>query len=472
MDLSPRTIAPLTWLRSGVALLAIAALLASPATTAQAQGTGEYFGPGIERDTEIEAIMHEEMDPIFSAANMDPKRVELYMIDDPTLNAATLPGYRMIVNSGLIMRCTVPNQLQGVLAHETGHMERGDVARVGESNRGVMGPMIIGLGLGILAALAGAPDAAAALIYSGSYFGEINGLAFSRDDESRADAAAITYLEKAGYSGAGIVDFFDNFRYEEVFSDAKKYPFWVDHPLTDDRLEALAVRAKAQPHWGTPDTPEMIAKFEIMKAKIKAFTNRPYQTYMDYPDTDKSFPARYARAIADYRELETEKALKEIDALIAERPDDPYLYELKGQALMESDRAVEAEIPLRKSVELKPDGPLLRLLLGQDLLAENNPAKLEDAIVTLNRALVTEPDNPMPWQFLSQAYDAKGDQGMARLATAELNFHLGQMKDARSFAMRAREFLRRGTPEWNRATDIVLTSNPSPDDLRLLGTQG
>jgi predicted Zn-dependent protease len=441
-------------------------------TAVHAQGTGEYFGPGIERDTEIEAIMHEEMDPIFAAANMDPKRVELYLVNDPTLNAGTLPGYRMVVNSGLIMECKTPNELQGVLAHETGHMERGDDARVGESTRGVVGPMILGLGLGILAALAGAPDAAAALIYSGSYFGQINGLAFSRDVEARADQAAITYLEKAGYSGAGIVDFFNNFRYEEVFSDAKKYPFWVDHPLTDDRIEAITVRAKAQPHWGVKDTPEMIAKFELMKAKIRAFFNRPNQTYMDYPDSDVSFPARYARAIADYRELETERALKEIDALIAERPDDPYLYELKGQTLMESARAEEAEAPLRKSVELNPQGPLLRLLLGQDLIAENNPAKLDDAILTLNRSLVIEPDDPFPWQFLSQAYDAKGEQGMARLATAEMDFHLGQVKDARSFAIRAREFLKRGTPEWNRATDIVLTSNPSPDDLRLLGTQG
>ena len=114
-----------------------------------------------------------------------------------------------------------------------------------------------------------------------------------------------------------------------------------------------------------------------MKAKIKAFMNRPYQTYIDYPESDHSFPARYARAIADYRELETEKALKEIDALIAEQPNDPYLYELKGQALMESDRAVEAEAPLRKAVELKPDAPLLRLLLGQDLLAENDHAKVD-----------------------------------------------------------------------------------------------
>jgi predicted Zn-dependent protease len=459
------------WLRTTVSTLALAASLAAPATATRAQGE-QFPIPGIERDTEIEAILHDLMDPVFSAANTDPKSVELYLVDDSTLNAATLPGHRIIVNTGLIMQCDNPNELEGVLAHETGHMERGDDARVGESTKGIVGPMLLGLGLGVLAALAGAPDAAAGLIYSGQYFGEMNGLAFSRDQEARADEAAVTYLEKAGYSGAGIVDFFNKFRYEEVFSDIKKYPYWVDHPLSDDRIESLAVRAKAQPHYDAKDTPEQIAEFELMKAKIKAFMNRPYQTYMDYPETDTSFAARYARAIADYRELETVKALKELDALIAERPDDPYLYEVKGQTLMETDRAVEAEAALRKAVELKPDAALLRTLLGQDLLAENDHTKVADAIVTLNRALVSEPDNPMPWEYLSQAYDTKGDEGMARLAAAEENFHLGQMKDARAFAMRAREFLRRGTPEWNRATDIVLTSNPSADDLRMLGTQG
>jgi len=458
------------WLRTGVSALALATMLAAPATTVRAQG--EDFGPGIERDTEIEAILHDLMDPVFAAANMDPQRVELYLVNDPTLNAATLPGYRMVVNSGLIMQCDSPNELEGVLAHETGHMERGDDARVGEMSKGMVGPMLLGLGLGVLAALAGAPDAAAGLIYSGQYFGEMNGLAFSRDVESRADEAAITYLEKAGYSGQGIVDFFQKFRYEEVFSDVKKYPFWVDHPLSDERIESLAVRAKTQPHWGAKDTPEQIAEFELMKAKIKAFLNRPYQTYIDYPETDTSFAARYARAIADYRELETEKALKELDALIAEQPNDPYLYEVKGQTLMETDRAVEAELAFRKAVELKPDAALLRTLLGQDLLAENDHSKVADAIVTLNRALVNEPDNPIPWQYLAQAYDAKGDEGMARLAAAEQNFHLGQMKDARAFAMRARVFLRRGSPEWTRATDIVLSSKPSADDLRMLGTQG
>lgn len=455
------------WARAGVGAFAAACALVVPTAAVHAQDQERL---NIVRDTEIEEILHHEMDPVFAAANIDPSRVKLYVVaDNDVVNAETGSGYNMIVFSGLLLKTKTPNELIGVLAHETGHMARGDVARVGEMEHSAIAPMVLGLGLGILAAIAGAPDAAAGLIYSGSYFGQLNALAFSRDDEARADQAAITYLDKAGYSGRGIVDFFSYFRSEEVFTDIKKYPFWVDHPLTDARIEDLTVRAKAEPHWNTPDTPQAIAEYEIMKAKLAAFTNRPYQTYIDFPETDQSFPARYARAIADYRELDTDKAIKEIDALIAERPDDPYLYELKGQALMESARSEEAEAPLRKAVALKPDAPLLRILLGQTLLAEQQPAKVDDAITNLNRSLVVEPDNPLTWQYLAEAYDAKGDEGMARLSAAEQNFYLGQMRDARAFAMRARTFLRKGTPEWQRATDIVLTSNPSPDDLRLLG---
>jgi tetratricopeptide (TPR) repeat protein len=313
---------------------------------------------------------------------------------------------------------------------------------------------------------------AAGLIYSGSFFGELNMLAYSREQEARADEAAVTYLEKAGYSAEGIVDFFNYFRYQEVFSDIKKFPYFIDHPLSDDRIEALQNRARAQSHYGVKDTPEAIAEYTIMKAKLQGFLNRPFQTFAEVPETDTSFAARYARAIAYYKELETDKALKAIDGLIADRPDDPYLYELKGQTLMESARAVEAEEPLRKAVALKPDAPLLRILLAEDLLSEDNHAKLDDAIVDLNRSLVVEADNPIAWQYLSEAYDSKSMPGMARLATAEQNFNLGQLKDAAVFAIRARQLLKKDTPEWRRATDIVLASKPSPEVMKALGEAG
>ena len=351
-------------------------------------------------------------------------------------------------------------------------MAGGHLVRSDQGEKQALATYLLTMGLGVLAAVGGAPDAAAGLLYSSGYFAALTSAGFTRIQEASADQAAITYLEKAGESGRGIVEFFDNFRYEEVFDNARRYKFFQDHPLTSDRIEALQVRAAEQPHYSAVDSPAALAKHAIMVAKLKAFMDLPQQTFLDYPETDTSFPARYARAIAYYRDLQTDKALKLTDALITDHPDDPYLYELKGQTLLEVGRAADAEPAERMSVQLKPDAPLLRMNLGQVLLGEENPAKLDDAITEIRRSLDGESDNPFGWRLLSQAYDQKNEPGMARLAAAEENFALGQAAEARSFGMRARVLLPKNSPEWRRATDIVLVSSPTPEDLRALAQEG
>jgi predicted Zn-dependent protease len=215
---------------------------------------------------------------------------------------------------------------------------------------------------------------------------------------------------------------------------------------------------EAGAHYNTPDTPEAIERHKIMVAKLKAFMNYPQVTFTDYPETDTSFPARYARAIAHYKNLDTDRALKDIDALIAEQPNNPYLWELKGQVLFEAGRAAESEAPYRKSVELAPTEPLLRVSLGQTLLALPKDAGVADAVTNLNRAVDYEPDNPFTWRLLAEAYERNKQPGLARLATAEQSFSLGQLTVARTFALRARDLLQQGTPQYRRAVDIITTS--------------
>jgi len=460
---------PFARLKALIACAAVVGMLAAPVAPAFAQGDD---GISLIRDTEIEEILHEDADPVFVAAGLNPSAVQIHIVSDKQLNAFSTAGENLFLNTGLIMETKNPNQLIGVIAHETGHIAGAHVARSGAMGRAAMAPMIVSIGLGILAALAGAPDAGAALIFSSSYFGEISVLGYSREQESRADQAAATYLEKAGESGRGLVDFFNNFRYQEVFDDEKKYPFFRDHPLTDDRIEALAARVEQQPHYGAVDTPEAIARHAIMQAKLEGFLYGAGQTLGDYPETDTSFPARYARAIALYRQTETEPALKAIDALIVDQPNNPYLWELKGQVLFEAGRAKEAEPAHRRSVELKPGAPLLRINLGQTLIAVNDPAKLNEAIDQIRRALGQEPDNALAWRLLAEAYDGKGDPGMARLSAAEEQFYLGQLLEARTFAVHARELLKKDSPEWRRATDIIRASKPTPAPLRELGVSG
>jgi predicted Zn-dependent protease len=430
------------------------------------------LGPGetLIRDTEIEDILRRDSAPIFQAAGIDPKGIQIALIGAKDPNAAAAPGVMMVTTS-LILQADNPNQLQGVIAHEVGHLAGGHAFRSGDGTRAGMVPMILTMGLGVLAALAGAGDAAAGLITSAPYFGAIGQIGYTREQESRADQAGATYMERAGLSARGLAEFFDKYRYQEVFAQYRRYRFFIDHPLSSDRIEALQNRVAALPHYNQKDPPEALAEHEIMKAKLDGFIN-PQVTMTKYDEKDTSYPARYARAIAYYQMKEPEKALKRVDALLVEQPKNPYLWELKGQIMFEFGQVEGAEAPQRRSVELKPDAPLLRVNLGQTLIALNDKKKTEEGIVELKKALTQEQDNAVAWRILAEAYDKHGDEGLARLATAEFQFNVGNMKQAREFAIRARERLPKDGPDWRRATDIVLVSKPSPDEMRAIGREG
>jgi predicted Zn-dependent protease len=451
-------------------LAATAVLALLPGLLLPATANAQVAGIAIIRDSEIEDILHRDGEAMWRAAGLNPATVRVVLVGDKDLNAFTAGGQTIYINTGLIQQTQNPNQLIGVLAHETGHITGGHVAR-DTGNKPALATYLLTMGLGILAAVAGSPAAAGGLLYSSDYFATLTYLGYSRVQEASADQAAATSLEKAGISGKGLVDFFDNFRYQEVFDDARKYRFFQSHPLSSDRIDALRSRVSKSKYYNDVDSPEQLAQHAIMVAKLKAFMNAPQQTFIDYKETDTSFPARYARAIAYYRALETDHALKLTDGLLADYPSNPYLWELKGQILFESGKPKDAEAAHRRSVELKPDSPLLQINLGQTLMAEEDKTKVDDAIAHIRKALETENDNAMGWRLLAEAYDAKGDAGRARLAVAEQDFNLGQMKDARVFAMRARELLPKNTSEWRRATDIVLASQPSQEELKSMSRQ-
>jgi predicted Zn-dependent protease len=452
--------------RSCLAAALATSLVLRPGLAAAQLGPGET----LIRDTEIEEILHRDVAPIFQAAGIDPKGIQIVLIGSKEINAFAAPGV-MGVNTATILQAKNPNELQGVMAHEVGHLAGGHSFRSADYSRAGMVPMILTMGLGVLAALAGSGDAAAGLISSAPYFGALGAAGYGREQESRADQAGATLMEKAGLSGRGLADFLDNFRYQEVFAQYRRYRYFIDHPLSSDRIEALQNRVAALPHYNAKDSPEALSEHEIMKAKLDGFLN-PQLTLTKYDEKDMSYPARYARAIAYYQLKEPDKALKRIDALLAEQPNNPYLWELKGQILFEYGRGKEAEAPQRKSVELKPDAPLLRINLGQTLIALDDKTKVEEGVAELQKALLKEDDNAEAWRMLAEAYDKEGKDGLARLATAEFNYNIGNLKDARVFAMRAREKLARNTPEWRRATDIVLVSKPSKDDLKDLASEG
>lgn len=451
----------MTWLpRSASRLLA-----ATAAGLAAFLVAGQASAQSLIRDTEVEGIIREWADPVFSAMGLNPADIEVLLVNDNDLNAFATRGRIMGVNTGLILRTKTPNELLGVMAHEAGHIKNRHTLSDGAQNAGKQ-PMFMTMALGALAIAAGAPDAGVALLGSSQYFGTLGALRYLQGQEGEADLTGARGLEAAGESGAGLVSFFDNFRSQEVFSDARRYPYFRSHPLSAQRIESLRRFVQEQPHYDHRDSPERLAQHALILAKIHAFMDAPTATLRDYPSTDTSLPGRYARAIAWYRDGQTEKALTAVDALIAGDPTNPYFHELKGQILFEEARPAEAIAAHREAVRLKPDAPLLRINLAHALIETNDKANLDEAIAQLKHAVVAEKDNTLAWRLLAQAYASQGKEGEARLASAEYYFAAGDDKQATQFALRARSMLDPGSIEWRRAVDIVLASGATPEDLQ------
>jgi predicted Zn-dependent protease len=435
--------------------------------------TGQASAIGLIRDAEIEALLREYTDPILIAAGLQPDAVDIYIVNDPSLNAFVTGGKNIFLHTGLIVEAERPLELIGVIAHETGHISGGHLVRRSEGARAATLPMLLGLGVGIIAALAGAPDLGMAAIAGGQHIAMMEMLAYTRVQESSADQAAVTFMNRAELSPDGILSFFEKFRYTEVFSAHSQHvpPYWRSHPMSSDRIAALTSRVESSKFNGQPDSDESVHRFSMMQGKLRGFIDHPQSTLRRYPPEDVSAEARYARAIALYRLVEVDEALAEVDALSKDEPDNAYFQELRGQILFESGRVAEAIPYHAKSVELAPGEALLRVNLAQAMIAEagseKDLEKTAEARGHLLAALATDEDNPFTYHQLAITYAREGNEGMAALYTAEQHYHAGNIAGATSFAVRARHYLEKNTPAWHRASDILnVASNLREDSKR------
>lgn len=410
------------------------------------------------RDTEIEEMLRDFTNPLLRAAGLQTTSVDLYIVNDPTLNAFVTRGQNIFINTGTILEANTPNQLKGVIAHETGHIAAGHIVRSDQGTKSAYGSMLIAAGVGLAAILAGEGEAGAAILAGSQQFGVISILSYTRANEAAADQLAEKYLEASGQSGRGLLQFFEKFRYQELLSGARRYPYFQSHPLSNERIDKLRQLVEESPYKDVKDTDEEIHALKMAQAKLIGFIDAPQTVFSKFPETDTSKPARYARAVSYYRAGDLKAALREIDSLIADEPKNPYFYELKGQMLYESGKGELAIAPLRKAIELKPEAALIRIALGQALIEKNKPESVKEGVRELKLALRHEPQNGFAWYQLSQGYDRLDKPAMARYAIAEQAFSVGNYQRAMSFAKRAQAGLANDRTYLRRVNDIIVIS--------------
>lgn len=445
------------WHRLTACLAALALLLALP-------GQAHAVTFALIRDAEIEHTIRQLSDPLFDAAGLDVESIDIYILRDPVLNAFVAGGQNLFINTGLLMRSESPEQLQGVIAHETGHIAGGHLSRRYEAQDQAMMKSLIGTALGLAAAAVGAPQLATALMAGGATLGQRDLLAFSRGQEQAADQAAVTFLSRLQESPEGLRDFFEVLQ-SQNFGLARGGDVYLQtHPLTQDRINFMNDQVKRSPYRGRQLPPAVYEAHERMRAKLDGFLSDPQDVLQRR--TSDSIPDRYARAVALYRVPQLDKALAEIDGLIAVEPRNPYFHELKGQMLFDNGRVGEAIAPYREAVRERPDSALLRIGLAQALVEQGDPAMLEEAVPLLREAARLEPRNAGGWRLLGIAYGKLGRDGPAAMALTEQAIIGGNKPDAQLYARRAEQLIQPGDPEWVRLQDQLRAIEDMPEPRR------
>jgi predicted Zn-dependent protease len=444
-----------------VFLAALAWLAVAGPAAAHEGGSG---GVSLLRDAEIEADIHTMMTSIWKAAALDPDAIHVYVVADDSINSFVAGGQNIFINSGLLLQAKTPNQLIGVLAHETGHILGGDLYTSREAMHNASIEEIIAMAAAVAATAAdrGGGDSGAALLGAAGV-GPRAFRQFSVGQEATADHTAMTLLDATHQSAHGLLQFFETLQTEELLSGVKEEPYLMDHPLTQQRIDYVRNHVEHSPYSDAPDPPAFIAMLQRIKAKLAAFTEPPPTTLAAYPRSDRSVPARYARAIALYRIPELDKALATIDGLIRSHPADPYFHELKGQMLFENGRVADAVGPYEEAIRLAPQLPLLRVELAHVYIENHDPAENRRAIAYLRDALRSEDKDVEAWHLLATAYGRNNQIGMAALALAEEGLAADRKTDAVQEARRAELLLPKTSAEYQRAAQIRREANDLDD---------
>lgn len=412
-------------------------------------------GATIIRDTEIENTIRAYSAPLLAAAGLEDEAFNIHIVRDRELNAFVTRGQRLFVTTGLLRRSDNAGQILGVMAHEIGHISGGHLARsqaaFEKAGKAAFVTQILGLAAGILAR---DPGAAVAIASGGQQVAERSYLNFSRGQEQAADQAGLRYLDRAGLSSKGMLEFLSILSGQELLHTTRQDPYVLTHPLTRGRITFVRNHVENSRLTDNPVPRKYAIAHRRMVAKLDGFIDPPTTTLRRYKEDDRSVPARYARAVAHFRRADLDRGLPVIDGLIKQDPNDPYFHELKAQMMFENGRMDPAITSYRRAIELLPNAPLLRTGLAHVELETNKPELVPEALKNAKEALRVDRFVPLAWRLAGIAHGRMGNIGLSSWALAEYNLLIGRKKQAASLATRAMRLLKEGDPAWIRSQDI------------------
>jgi predicted Zn-dependent protease len=408
------------------------------------------------RDPEIESVVYSVVNPLLRQIGKAPKEVSIYIIADPAINAFVQGGQNIFIHTGLLIALKNQNQLAAVLAHELGHITGGHLLKSSDAmSDATTSALITGAAVGLAAALSGGGgDAVAGALLAGGQAGAGTLNAFTRTQESSADQASISILQKANINPNAMIDVLKMLSKNE--RGASNY--MRSHPLSLDRIENLQYSLKKQ-----FPTQKKYYKFDNlayqrMQAKLYGFLENPQNTLIRYDNPLNGFDkisVLIANASSYHRLGQAQKALDNIQEAIKLYPNDAFVYDLAGQIALENGKLNDAIAFYYAAYEKSNRNSLIGLAYAQVLVATEDKKNLKKAIPILKLSLLDEHQYAKGYRDLSIAYDRLGNEGLAAASSAEYFLLLKDYNMAMNQARKSLMYLKENQPEALRSRDIL-----------------
>lgn len=430
-----------------------------------------FADPSLIRDAETEKFLHALADPIFVAAGLNPQNIKIYIVNDDGINAFVSGGQNVFINTGLIRKYKTPDAMIGVIAHETGHITSGHLARSSEGVNQAENAILLSYLLGIGAIVAGSPDAGSALILGGSQSAERMYMKFTRTQEEAADAHAIEYLDRLQYPATGLIELLEFFESEMTGYQDQIDEYLLSHPVSRKRIDLIKVRTKEEKFSDNKINQKLQPAMNRVLAKLEAFMDNPDELLTKRKNQD-SEETNYIRSIALFRKGNVSESLKLLDPIIQKNKSDGFLFELKGQILFESGKVEDSILAYNQAIKLlsPQDSGTSEVAFALAILSlkTSDQDLIKLAIKKLEEAKKFENQNPLLFKQLANAYSRINDEPRSLLALAEFNLLIGQKEKCRKYAKEAKEKFSQTPTKKAGSGAVNLNTDSKSDRIEIL----
>lgn len=382
-------------------------------------------------DAEIEHTLNNLLAPLLPYQGLTANAVKLRVVVDPAINAFATPDNYIFMNSGLILKADSQEEIQGVLAHEIGHLVGNHYAERSAQTPQFGVGTVAGIALGLGAAIAGSPDAAVGLVYGGLATTQAQALAFSREQEREADQLAISMLKQAEQSPSGLQSFFRKLRTQELLYTRDIPAYLRSHPVTNDRISALTNPYPSLVTHATSTTALSAQQFALFKAKVYALTHTPVQTLRRY--TGNTADAQYAQAIAKALDAKYEQSIKQLTQLRPHVPNPIFITDTLSQIMYDAEDYAES-LGLAKDVmqyfqnQNSPIPPIVYYRMGEIYMAQQ---QFNKAIPYFEQTRALLPEWLTTTDMLGRALAAANKPAESRVILAEKSLQQGDSTTAK-----------------------------------------